>query len=561
MPQTDLPAPGNRQYEYLESKPIAFFSVEYALEEALPIYAGGLGILSADLLMEAGSRGLPFIGVGLFYHYGFATYPLPEKPVRLHPEQCGYALLSDRTGEIFFVEIELASRLVWAQVWARSYGAARVLLLDTDVPKNSQHDREITDYLYPAEFQKRLDQEIILGIGGVKLLRRLNLSPSIYHLNEGHAGFAALALIAEYLHDHPEEQSFATALQKIRPFVVGTKHTILPASGIFFTRTDFEGVLESYFSRHKISFEDFWSFGVFEEDPNVFSMTKFFLQCAGRANAVSKIHQAFEKQLHPQSTLIAITNGVNTSRWQADELRDANRIAVPAGQLWKVHGSYREKLIRFVHDKTGKKLRKDALTIVWARRFAAYKRPELLFANLERLEKLVADPARPVQFIVAGQPNLSEESGIGIWHQILRAIENSGLRDRIVYLPEYSLAAAKIFTLGADVWLNTPERGKEASGTSGMKSGLNGGLQVSTADGWVEKVDWSDKGWILPESKLPEALYDILEGEVVPLFYERDSRGVPSTWVQKMSRTVAMTSDFYSTKRLLDEYIHKLYFP
>lgn len=562
IPQTDLPAPGNRQYEPLESKAIAFFSAEYALEDNLPIYAGGLGVLAGDFLLEAADEGLPVVAIGLFYRNGFKTFRFDSAPnAALDPASSGFTLLADEAGTALKLEVELDNHRIAIQVWTKTYNTVRLFLLDTNVEPNSLSDRAITAFLYPTEFRIKLLQEIIFGIGGVKLLRRLGIFPAVYHLNEGHAGFVALALIIEYLHDHPDEKNFEAALQKTKHLIVATKHTVLPESGLFFTRKDFQGMLDVYLSRHHVKFEDFCALGQFEQNPELFSMTKFLLKSAIRANGVSHLHAFFEKQIHAPSELFPITNAIYPQRWLSPLLAKKNPSALSDQELWKLRARQRQILLEFLKQKTNTTLNPEALTIVWARRFAAYKRPGILFNDLQRLEGLLSQKNRPVQIIIAGQPNVSDEHGIKLLKDLVAYTQMSAFKNKVICLPEYSPAIARELVRGADLWLNTPVRGKEASGTSGMKSALNGGLQFTTSDGWADEVDWGDKGWVLPESDPEAALYDMLEQEIIPLFFERDPTGLPQNWISRMRKSMQFVSENYTTRRMLEEYLAKLYFP
>lgn len=546
----------------LESTPIAFFSAEYALEDNLPIYAGGLGVLAGDFLLGAAHESLPVVAIGLFYRNGFETFRSGSAPhAALDPVSSGFTLLTDEAGTALKLEVELDNRRVAIQAWTKTYNTVRLFLLDTNVKPNSFSDRAITAFLYPAEFRIKLLQEIIFGIGGIKLLRYLGIFPAVYHLNEGHAGFVALALVIEYLHDHPDEKNFEAALQKTKHLIVATKHTVLPESGLFFTRNDFQGTLDAYLSRHNVKFEDFCALGQFEQNPELFSMTRFLLKSAIRANGVSHLHAFFEKQIHAQSELFPITNAIDQKRWLSPLLAGKNPSTLAGQELWNLRARQRQILLGFLQQKTNITLNPEALTMVWARRFAAYKRPGILFNDLKRLEKLLFPKNRPVQVIIAGQPNVADEDGVKLLKHLAAYTQLSAFKNKVICLPEYSLAIARELVRGADLWLNTSVRGKEASGTSGMKSALNGGLQFTTSDGWADEVDWGDKGWVLPESNPEAALYDMLDQEIVPLFFERDGAGLPQNWISRMRRSMQFVSENYTTRRMLQEYLSKLYFP
>lgn len=552
----------NSKYKFLETSPVAFFSAEYAFDDTLPIYAGGLGVLAADFLQEAGAAGLPVAALGLFYEKGFEAHLEDQMPAVPDPGARGLEPLRDRQGRELMVKMELDDHIVAVRVWRKILGSVHLFLLDTNVAANRPADRAITANLYPSNFQTKLLQEIVFGVSGIKLLRQLGLTPGIYHLNEGHTGFVALTLAVEYLHDHPEEKKFSEALRQVRAQIVATKHTILPGSGLFFTRDDFRNILATYLQRHRIGFDDFCAIGSWEKNPDVFSMTKFLLQSAGRANAVSRLHAVFEKAAHPHSRLFPITNGVSPRRWQMPELLDQNSGKVPHDRaLWQIHESYRAKMTGMIRSRTGIKLDPRAMTVVWARRLAVYKRPALLLADPARLARMVQNRARSVQFIFAGQANRADEEGLMLWKKIQQLSKQPEFYGRLVHLNNYSLQTAECLTRGADIWLNTPERGKEASGTSGMKAGLNGVLQFTTSDGWADEIDWGNIGWVLPNSGPEKAIYDILEREILPLFHGRDEHGLPLAWLVRMKKTIKLVEDRYTTARMLSEYINKLYFP
>ena len=540
--------------------PIAYFCTEYATEDDLPIYAGGLGILAGDLVRQAGEMNLPWVAIGLLYQRGFdvPAYSAHVRPP-LNPRLSGFELLTGPMGETVTIPIEIYERSVYARVWHKQYRSAHLYLLDTNTDHNSTADRLIAEFLYDERFETRLLQEVVLGIGGVKLLRHLRINPTIYHLNEGHTSFAILALTLEYLHDHPEVKTFTGALLAVREKIVATKHTILPSAGLYFTSEQFKRVISCYFEKHHANFDEFFSLGT-DSDPIVFSATKFLLAGSIRSSAVSKLHAFFEKERHPHSPLVPITNGVYAPRWLGGRW-PKNPTQLADAELWNVHTHVRRDLLQYVEEKTGARLDPEALTIVWARRFATYKRPGLLFSDMNRLRRIVQNSQHPVQCIIAGQAHPSDREGKELIERIIAYAKSEQFKGKIVYVPKYSLRGARLLTAGADIWLNTPERGKEACGTSGMKSALNGGLQFSVLDGWIGEVDWTDKGWILPEINTAEMLYAIIENEIVPTFYTRDAAGIPRGWVSRMRATMVVAHQRYTLSRTITEYFEKLYAP
>lgn len=554
----------NEKFAYLNNSPIAYFCTEFGVEESLPIFAGGLGILSGDLLLEAGKQGLPFVGVGLFYHYGFAVHT-PGKDIvldgddKIDPSQAGFSVLKDGDKD-FLVEIEVSSRKIFARTWTKAYGSAHLFLLDTDIDENTKEDRDVTGYLYHHNLEAKLLQELVLGIGGVRLLRHIGIVPSIYHLNEGHTSFAALAIATEYMHDHPETRSLAGAIDEVKKNIVASKHTVLPASGVFFSKEQFKGVIDAYLAQHNVDYDEFFVMGKSDSDGGWFSSTRFLIQSIIRGNAVSILHAAFEKKVHPHSPLFGITNGVNVDRWRSKDWPSGPAKEAPDETLFAFKIKKRAELVDLIKQKTGAELDPNALTIVWARRFAPYKRPELIFSDLDRLVNILESKEGPVQLILAGNASYDNEEGKVLLDKILGLIFDPRLKGRVVYLPGYSITMAHALIEGADVWLNTPIRGKEACATSGMKAALNGTLQLSTSDGWIEEVEWADKGWVLPAEDTANNLYEILEKEVVPTFY-RKSEGVAKEWLSKMRNMADRAENYYTTERMLNEYLEKLYFP
>jgi alpha-glucan phosphorylase-like protein len=545
-------------------KPIAFFCAEYGIEESLPLYAGGLGILSGDFLREAGDEHVPLVALGLFYSGGFEAAHVSHADQDSHVlSEHGFQPVLNAEGKplLLTVDTETDSNSFFVQAWTRTYGSTRLYLLDTNVEQNAPELREVTRHLYDSNFNNQMRQEFILGVAGVKLLRALNINPGVYHLNEGHTSFVALALAAEYLHDNPQETSFIAAMNAVRPHIVASKHTILSGAGLYIEKETLRKVIGHYIVRHRIDFDELFSVGVSDNEPNLFSATKFLLQAAIRSNGVSMLHTIFERQKHPRSPLIPITNGVYPPKWRSELWPKEGTGIMTDDELWKIRTTLRSEMIEYIEKVTGAKLDPKALTIVWARRFASYKRPGLLFSDLKRLEQIVSDPKQPIQFVISGNTHEADPAGVEMIQTIRNFVSRPPFLGKIVYVPHYSMHVAKILVQGADVWLNTPLRGVEASGTSGMKAGLNGGLQCSISDGWIEEVDWTDMGWILAEQHTEISMYDTIEHQIKPLFYDRSREDIPEHWVKRIRKTIDVVSHRYTTKRMLHEYIAKLYYP
>ncbi len=535
--------------------PIAYFSAEFAIENSLPIYAGGLGVLAGDMVLEAQAEKVPFVAFGVLYSHGFDT--AGKKNGQLDPLAAGFAL-AKKDGRPITVQVTCNDHLVTVQAWEKDYGSAKLLLLDTDHPDNTTEDRGLTAHLYDSNAITKTCQEWVVGLAAVKLMRALGMTPCVHHINEGHTAFVIVGLLLDFLHTHPGA-SFETARETVRLQVVASKHTILPGAGLFIDRLVLRSIAGD--AMKGINFDELFALGTTLGRPDHFSTTKFILAHARAASGVSKLHVAREKADHPTSQLIPITNGIASSRWLAQTFRDNPHDRISDAELWKLHTANRGDLVATVNDAVGSRLDPNCLTVVWARRIAAYKRPALLFNDIERLEDLVNTPGLPMQFIIAGKANSEDTEAKRILEEILKYCQTPKLAGKVVYLPGYSVPTTRVLAAGADLWLNTPIRGQEACGTSGMKASLNGALQLSTSDGWIDEVSADCLGWILPEEGIESALYDTLEQKVAPLFYHTNSDGVPEEWAKRMRNTMSLIEKDFTAKRMLHDYMTKLYFP
>ncbi|MCL4398040.1 alpha-glucan family phosphorylase [Patescibacteria group bacterium] len=467
--------------------PVAFFSMEYALSDAMP-FAGGLGVLAADYLLECGKQGFPLVALGLAYD-GVEQLGLEKKP----------------------------------EYYYKEYGSAKLYLLNSGILGRSP---------YGPEFLTQLRQELFLAFEGVKLLKDLGTQPALYHLNEGHTGLTILAL---------KKAGDTTP-------VVATKHTVLTQSGLHIPLEDFRAVLHEVWP--EANFEEIYAEGSDENHPEFFSTNKFMIKYAVRSNGVSVKHCEVEKEVHKNSPLIPLTNGINPDRWQAQNLKSDSGTDPT---LWQKHEENRSALVDFINQKTGSKLDPKVLTVVWARRLAEYKQPELLLSNYDKLKQLIKNPGRPIQFVVGGQPYPKDPGQYSIAERLEAVAKNPDFSGRFAFLPHYGLDVAKILVAGADVWLNTPLVGKEACGTSTMKAGLNGALLLTTADGWIAEEDWSHGGgWILGE------IYELLADKIAPLFYDRPNN-LPKSWLAHMRLIMNLIATKYLTSRMLEDYKTKLY--
>lgn len=493
---------------------IVYLSLEYALDEPAPIFSGGLGVLAADFLLEAGKGNRPFFAFGLFYH---------PKDHRI--EENGW-----KKGQSFTLNLP---EKVAVTPWKRRFGEAEITLFATGT--------ELTRMPYGPTRENMIGQQVLLARATREYIEKskaIDLSKTIFHLNEGHSAMMIMALLCRFTKEG-------------LPRIVATKHTIFHEAGLDLSREEVERIVE-LFPDLRLAAEEVFAIGSDKKHPTTFSTTKFLLVFGARANAVSEAHRRYELTAHPHSKLITITNGVNPDRWQAENIRGSSN-------PWHAHEENRVVMIEFVNRETKSRLDRETLTVVWARRLAAYKQPELLLSDLGYLGNLCQNKGGPIQFVIAGQVTAVNPESIIIGDRIKAACQDPRLKGKVVFLPQYSLEIAKILTAGADVWLNTPVVGKEACGTSGMKAGLNGGLLLSTNDGWVAEENWDGLGWILPGESTSSHLYRVLENEVAPLFFQRDNTGVPKAWAERMRRTIELIEEKYTTERMLREYETKLY--
>ena len=534
-------------------KSVAYFCAEYALSDRLPIYSGGLGVLAGDIVQEAAQQGLPFTAVGLFYRRGyFHQYSLEdgqhERTSETDPFKAGLSLVQ-REGDTLLVEVPYLSGTLFIQAWHLAVGGNSLYLLDTDHWRNPPEWRGLTDSLYGGDATYRLSQEVILGIGGARLLKALNITPEIYHINEGHAALLALEVAKEST-------------------VVFTNHTLVAAGNDVFDETLVRTVLASYQGLEK---------GIAIALVNGrFSMTQLALASAKRSNAVSKVHARQAKKIWPSYPLLPLTNGVFMPGWLAPEWqllfdqqlpswRDNLNTpkfwrsirSLPVKDLWERHMVLKSQMLDEVFARSGIRLDALSCTVVWARRFATYKRPTLLFSDLERLKKLLF-AENPIQVIIAGKSHPADVEGKELIRQV-EHLANFDLKHRVVFVDDYSITLAKTLVAGADVWLNTPTFGLEASGTSGIKAAANGVLQCTVPDGWAAEVDWSGLGFNLSAKDTERSLYEVLEKRVLPAFNKRTKENIPEGWVKMMQESMGTIIPRFSTTRLLADYRTHLY--
>ncbi len=608
----------------LRPRPVAYFSAEFGLHESLPIYSGGLGVLAGDHIKSASDLDIPLIGIGLFYGQGYFLQRLDqggwqrEEYLQTDVNQLPMQPAIGVNGEPVAVEIKTRSGFIRAKVWRVKVGRCDLLLLDSNVAGNAPEDRQTTSRLYGGDARTRIRQELLLGVGGFRALKAMGISPGVLHLNEGHSGFAVFEAIRNRMVE--EGIDFTTAASQIPREVIFTTHTPVPAGHDRFSPDLMEEHLGPLREELGISHENFMGFGrEFPTDPGErFCMTVLGLKLARRVNAVSSLHgevsRAMWKCLYPGRPEDAvpighITNGVHVPSWLAPQMcrlydrhlgvdwQNHSGTAktwqgienVDDGELWETHLSLKAQLLDFVRrrareqaerrgeppttlQRLSKMLTPDALTIGFARRFATYKRANLILADIERLATMVNDPKRPVQFLFAGKAHPHDEPGKKVLQQIAQMMRDSDFQNKFVFIEDYDINVGRYLVQGVDVWLNNPRRPLEASGTSGQKVVLNGGLNLSVLDGWWAEAYDGLNGFAIGtgrthsnmdvhDSRDGEDLYRVLRDEVIPLYYQRDRDGLPRGWIKRMKRTIRTLGWRFNADRMVMDYTLKCYIP
>ncbi len=555
----------------LTKHPIAYLCAEFALSDELPIYSGGLGVLAGDVIREADRANIPLVAVGLFYKEGYFRQVITE--AGLQDELPAYhelahlpiTLVTDASGAEVRVKMFIGNRIIVVRAWKYMEGNIAIYLLDTDLPENMELDRRLTLSLYPTDNEWRIQQEIILGIGGVKLLHHLGIVPGVYHLNEGHSAFAILEIAHKYLKSH--SASFSEALAYARGRTVFTNHTLISSGNDVFASDMVARLLKEYADHLSLPVDEIVRMGAVPGQEHLFSMTHLALSASNRVSAVSKTHAEFAKITWPDRELMPITNGVHAPFWQAPGWqhiteRLARGFDVTDAEVWRTHLQYKAELLAHLERVTPSSFNPEALTITWARRIAAYKQPLLLFSDIARLKAIIYSSERPVQIVIAGKAHPGDAAAKGMITELLNILKAHDLHDSIVFVPNYNLQLARLLVAGSDVWLNTPVRGQEACGTSGMKSAMNGGLQCAISDGWTDEIPLQEIGFLVSPVDSATSLYNVLEQIIVPLYYSgQATHGIPVEWVDRMKRTASVVTQGFSSERMVREYMEKLYIP
>ena len=601
---------------------IAYFSMEYGLDVSLPIYSGGLGVLSGDHLKSSSDLGLPLVGVGLLYRQGyFQQYLNPDGfQLEIYPENDWYTMpvrsCRDAEGRPVKVAVDMGEARVAAQIWEVRVGQTPLYLLDTNIEENSPEQRQITTELYGGDRDMRIRQEILLGVGGIRALKALGLNPAVTHMNEGHSAFLALERIRALRSER--SLSFAEAQAAVWATSIFTTHTPVPAGNERFP----VDLMARYFRRFSeelgISWKEFLGLGREnpDNDQEGFCMTVLALRLSSCANGVSQLHGRTSRRMWQglwpglpvqEVPIQAITNGVHPRTWISHDMIELlDRYLGPRFQeepnnpevweridkisdeeLFRTHERRRERMVAFARGRLRLQLKRRgtteaelamaedvlspyALTICFARRFATYKRANLLLRDRERLMRLLTDPERPIQMIFAGKAHPHDLEGKEIIREIMHFAQDPKIRSQIVFLEDYDITMARYLLAGSDVWLSNPRRPLEASGTSGMKAALNGALNVSTLDGWWDEGYEPDCGWAIGhgeeyrDTKLQDeveskALFDLLEREIIPLFYTRGRDGLPREWIRRMKASMAWVGRRFTSHRMLVQYAERFY--
>ena len=602
--------------------PVAYFCAEFGVHNSLPLYSGGLGILAGDHLKSASDLNLPLVAVGLFYRFGYFRQRLNREGWQEETYRAALAnelplqSVDDETGRPMLVEVSMRGRLVRARAWLADVGRIRLYLLDTDVAENEEVDRLVTGHLYGGDRETRLVQEKMLGIGGARLLRKLGLQPSVFHLNEGHSAFLTLELTRELIES--EGLDFAAASERVRERCVFTTHTPVAAGHDEFSADLIGKAFGNWYETALgLSREEFLALGrVNGSSEEAFGLTPLALRMCHSTNGVSRKHGEVSRELWQKMwpnrspnevPITSITNGVHPGTWVApvmrrlyeqhvgddwiDRARDASVWAygverISGEELWQAHSLLKQRLVAFIRDhsfdaRLARGESEDfieaartmfdpaALTIGFARRVAGYKRWDLLLSDPERLTTLINDPERPIQFVFAGKAHPQDQNAKAVLQRLITWQRDSSVRHGIAFIEDYDQEVARQLVQSVDVWMNMPRRPLEASGTSGQKVAINGGLNFSVLDGWwLEGYD-GDNGFAIGDlSELPEeeadrreaeSLYRVLTEEIVPRYYTRDTAELPSQWVAMMKRSIQTLVPIFSSDRMVAEYAERIY--
>ncbi len=601
---------------------IVYFSAEYGLHEVLPIYSGGLGVLSGDHCKTASDLGLPFIAIGLFYKQGyfsqrinrdgwqetaFTTLNISHLPIE--------SVLNDEQKPLM-IHVDMPGRRVYARIWRIAIGRIYLYLMDTDISENNQYDRGLTARLYGGDNETRIQQEILLGIGGIKMLDALGIQGTVFHMNEGHSAFMGLELCRKLIGE--KNMSFSEAREVVASSSVFTTHTPVPAGNDVFPLDMMERYFGNYWSQLRLQRHEFINLGLKPGDPYHFNMTVLALNLSGKRNGVSELHGAVSRNIYnsiwpgtPEDDvpISHITNGIHTLTWLSpgfkhlysryfpdnwqENIHDPHVWEfvdkIPDEELWHVHSQLKSKMVKYIRSRLKKqylangfpldeinRLNKqpdeNAFTIGFARRFATYKRANLIFRDMARIERILNNKNMPVQIIFAGKAHPADRPAHEIIKHIHDICRTEGFRGKVFLVENYNMTLARNLVQGVDIWLNNPRRPLEASGTSGQKVCINGIINCSISDGWWCEGYNGKNGWVIGDNTLydnehhqddadSQSLYSILEETVIPLYFDRNKHGIPEKWVRIMKESIRSLAPIFSTNRMVQDYTRKFYIP
>ena len=618
----------NKKYPENKNDLIAYFSAEYGLDEIIPIYSGGLGILSGDHLKSASDLGIPLVGVGLLYKNGYFNQKIEGYGIQtseyndIDLENLPINPVKDEKGQDLIIYVKFPKRRLYLKVWQINVGRVKLYLLDSDIDNNNPEDRDVTLRLYGGDQEMRIRQEIVLGMSGVELLKVLGLTPTIYHMNEGHSAFLTFELMKNTVEE--KQVSFEVAKDIVSAKTVFTTHTPVPAGNDIFPIDLIDKYFKGFWDYLGTDRETFLRLGMKPTDnlDNCFNMGILALKIAGKKNGVSKLHGEVSRELFGEvwpniaaneSPITYVTNGIHTCSWLAPKLKDLyneylttpttpywqdkihldetwKRIKnIPNDKLWGVHLERKQKLIEVIKENTIKRLRRagvsyeevreivsdlsvNDLIIGFARRFATYKRATLIFNDLERITQILNDSERPVKLVFAGKAHPADRQGQDLIKYIHELSMKPQFKGKIFLLENYNIAMSRYLVSGVDVWLNTPRRPMEASGTSGQKASVNGVINFSVLDGWWAEGYDQTNGWSIGTNQEyssyqeqdiadSESIYRTLENKIIPMFYDKNEQGISDRWVETMKNSIITTGGKYSTARMLVDYTNKLYMP
>jgi starch phosphorylase len=604
------------------SGPVAYFSAEFGLHESLPIYSGGLGVLSGDHTKSASDLGIPFIGISLLYRNGYFLQHIgadgwqQESYPRYDPVRLPLTLVTAEAGGRLLNSVDIGHGTVYFQTWRLLVGRAVIYLLDTNLPENDQHFQGLTAHVYGGDVDTRIGQEIVLGVGGVRLLRSMQIEPAVFHMNEGHSAFLTLELLREQIN---LGKDFLQAQEAVRARCIFTTHTPVPAGHDRFSSELLEYTLGRFWNETGLNHSQLMSYGRINADDQqeMFTMTVLALKMSRAANGVSQLHGEVSREmweeLYPTRSVNevpigSVTNGIHTPSWATARAHEfwnkrlgvdwtaklmdpqywsklENGDLATDEELWALRYFLRRDLVDFVRQRlrsqflrsdaelsasVDQALSPDALTICFARRFATYKRAPLIFRDLDRIIELVNHPDHPIQFVFAGKAHPRDNEGKRFMQRIVEIARHPQLIGKVVFIENYDMNVGRHLVSGADVWLNTPRRPLEASGTSGQKTVIHGGLNLSIMDGWWREGYNGSNGWSIGEDRSEidleiqdeadsDHLYRTLTGQVIPEFYRRNERGIPEAWIKRIRNAMRFLVPVYNTDRMVSEYVTRYY--